>query len=189
MESSLTRLAFVKALTTFWTGFCRRRTCVFGGFVAFGFDLGDFRPEALSLKVTDQLDRDITAERLYHNDYPSMRKTLGSFQLDIDEGGFSDSEIIVLLGENGTGKSTMIQMLAGKLKPDDPSVEVPELSISYKPQKISPKYEGTVRQLLMDRILDMLNHPTFKTDVMKPLEMERLLDLEVSLCVSPFISI
>ncbi|KAI6174489.1 Pixie [Aphelenchoides bicaudatus] len=138
-----------------------------------------FRESSLSFKVTDQLERDVAAERESHNSYPNMRKTLGSFQLDIEEGGFSDSEIVVLLGENGTGKSTMIQMLAGKLKPDDPSIEVPELSISYKPQKIAPKYEGTVRQLLMDRILDMLNHPTFKTDVMNPLQMERLLDLEV----------
>lgn len=73
----------------------------------------------------------------------------------------------------------MIQMLAGKLKPDDPSIEVPELSISYKPQKIAPKYDGTVVSLLRDRIPEMLTHPTFKTDVMNPLQMDRLLDLEV----------
>jgi len=138
-----------------------------------------FRESALSFKVTDQLDREVSEDRLYSTNYPNMRKSLGSFQLDIVEGGFSDSEIIVLLGENGTGKSTMIQMLAGKLKPDDPSIEVPELNISYKPQKIAPKYDGTVRFLLMDRIPQMFTHPTFKTDVMNPLQMERLLDLEV----------
>ena len=38
-----------------------------------------------------------------------------------------------MLGQNGTGKSTLIKMLAGILKPDDDSVEMPELIVSYKP--------------------------------------------------------
>lgn len=62
----------------------------------------------MSFKVTDQLDQQ-AAERTSSYEYPKMRKTMGNFQLDIEEGNFSDSEIIVLLGENGTGKSTLIK--------------------------------------------------------------------------------
>ncbi|GMI55222.1 hypothetical protein TeGR_g4637, partial [Tetraparma gracilis] len=46
----------------------------------------------------------------------------------------------------------------------------------YKPQKISPKFEGTVRQLLHKRVRDLYVHPQFISDVMKPLMMERIID-------------
>ena len=47
--------------------------------------------------------------------------SIGSFKLEINPGEFTDSEIIVMLGENGTGKTTFIRMLAGRLEPDDGS--------------------------------------------------------------------
>ncbi len=72
-----------------------------------------------------------------------MRSKIGTFTLNVKAGNFTDSEIIVLLGQNGTGKTTLIRMLAGLLKPDNEEV-VPELHVSYKPQKISPKFDVCV---------------------------------------------
>lgn len=34
--------------------------------------------------------------------YPEMKKTMGEFTLEIKAGEFTDSEIMVMLGENGT---------------------------------------------------------------------------------------
>ncbi|TQE07475.1 hypothetical protein C1H46_006795 [Malus baccata] len=114
--------------------------------------------------------------------YPSMSKTQGNFRLRVVEGEFTDSQIIVMLGENGTGKTTFIRMLAGLLKPDsveNSDVEIPEFNVSYKPQKISPKFQYTVRHLLHSRIRDSYTHPQFMSDVMKPLLIEQLMDQEV----------
>ena len=59
-----------------------------------------------------------------------MTKTLGGFKLHIEEGSFTNNEIIVLLGENGCGKTTLIKMLTGNkaMKPDEEDIEV---SIQY----------------------------------------------------------
>lgn len=40
-----------------------------------------------------------------------MTKTQGNFKLKVAEGEFTDSQIVVMLGENGTGKTTFIRML------------------------------------------------------------------------------
>ena len=66
-------------------------------------------------------------------EYPALTKTLGPFKLSVDPGKFKPSECMMMLGQNGTGKTTFIKMLAGILKPDNESIEMPKLSISYKP--------------------------------------------------------
>ncbi len=35
-----------------------------------------------------------------------------------------------MLGQNGTGKTTLIKLLSGVLKPDDQTIEMPKLNIS-----------------------------------------------------------
>lgn len=44
-----------------------------------------------------------------------MTKTQGNFRLRVVEGEFTDSQIVVMLGENGTGKTTFIRMLVNFL--------------------------------------------------------------------------
>lgn len=76
----------------------------------------------------------------------------------------------------------MANLQAGLLKPDtveDSDVEIPEFNVSYKPQKISPKFQSTVRHLLHQKIRDSYMHPQFVSDVMKPLLIEQLMDQEV----------
>lgn len=137
-----------------------------------------FREESLSFKVSDQMSEE-EIKRLRRASYPKMTKARGEFHLSVEAGDYTDSEIMVLLGENGTGKTTFIRMLAGQLEPEEGAAAMPVINISYKPQKISPKTKLTVRQLLHEKIRDMYIHPQFVTDVMKPMKIEELLDQEV----------
>lgn len=142
-----------------------------------------FREESLTFKVAEtpqESSEEIQTYARYR--YPTMIKTQGNFKLKVMEGEFTDSQIVVMLGENGTGKTTFIRMLAGLLKPDvveGTDVEIPEFNVSYKPQKISPKFPSSVRHLLHQKIRDSYMHPQFVSDVMKPLQIEQLMDQEV----------
>ncbi|XP_076848861.1 ATP-binding cassette sub-family E member 1 [Brachyhypopomus gauderio] len=136
-----------------------------------------FRETSLVFKVAETAAEE-EVKKMCRYQYPDMKKSMGDFQLTITGGEFTDSEIMVMLGENGTGKTTFIRMLAGGLKPDGGG-DVPILNVSYKPQKISPKFKGSVRALLHDKIRDAYTHPQFVTDVMKPMQIESIIDQDV----------
>eukprot|EP00558_Chaetoceros_sp_UNC1202_P005468 CAMPEP_0197240768 /NCGR_PEP_ID=MMETSP1429-20130617/6977_1 /TAXON_ID=49237 /ORGANISM="Chaetoceros sp., Strain UNC1202" /LENGTH=658 /DNA_ID=CAMNT_0042700473 /DNA_START=46 /DNA_END=2022 /DNA_ORIENTATION=+ len=153
-----------------------------------------FRTDALSFKVSERAEtEDAKNDVMRSYSYPTMTKTQSRgksrFILHVQKGNFTDSEILVLLGENGTGKTTFVRMLAGLLKSDEQAklekdgydyeasqAGVPDLNVSYKPQKISPKFQGTVQELLHKRIRGSYAHPQFMSDVMKPLNMDNIID-------------
>ncbi|KAG9284400.1 hypothetical protein G9A89_023657 [Geosiphon pyriformis] len=137
-----------------------------------------FREESLTFKLAETAEDEKEVEKYRRYSYPDMTKTLGDFKLEIKAGEFTDSEIIVMLGENGTGKTTFIRLLAGAIRPDGDE-SVPELNVSYKPQKISPKFQGTVRMLFLKKIKAAFMHPQFQTDVVKPMQIESIVDQEV----------
>ncbi|KAI1047978.1 hypothetical protein LB506_002409 [Fusarium annulatum] len=136
-----------------------------------------FRDESLTFRIAETTD-DFAIDKSRAFTYPKMEKTLGSFKLNIEAGDFTDSEIIVMMGENGTGKTTFCRLLAGVLKPDSQK-SVPEMRISMKPQTITPKFDGTVRQLFFKKIKQSFLSPQFQTDVVKPLKLDDFIDQEV----------
>ena len=155
-----------------------------------------FRDDSLTFKVSERAEADRGDDVMKSYSYPAMTRTMtrgkDKFVLHVDKGEFTDSEIIVLLGENGTGKTTFVRMLAGLQKSDEQEkleadgydyeasqAGVPDLNVSYKPQKIAPKFQGSVRELLHKRCREAYVHPQFISDVMKPLMIDNIIDFNV----------
>ena len=64
-----------------------------------------FREESLTFRIAEAGDDFSEAKNGLGYSYPKMKKKLGNFDLTVEAGEFTDSEILVLLGENGTGKT------------------------------------------------------------------------------------
>ncbi|CAD7976214.1 unnamed protein product [Amoebophrya sp. A25] len=145
-----------------------------------------FREVSLTFKVSADETAQVK-ERMHNIPYPDLKKKMGdgqrAFELTVEAGNFCDSEIIVMLGQNGTGKTTFIRMLAGLIKSDEIEGEeqeqLPKMNVSYKPQTITAKFQGTVEQLLMGKVRESMLHPQFQSDVVKPMLIEQIKDQEV----------
>ena len=134
-----------------------------------------FRDTAFTFRIPE-LD-EIEINKSHHSlTYPKVKKVRGTFTLTIDEGKFSTSNVVVLLGQNGTGKTTFIKMLAGKSAP----CEFPKLNVSYKPQILEVKCTGTVRELFFTKIKSAFLDSQFNTDVIKPLKLDEIIDHDLS---------
>ncbi|KAJ2018635.1 Fe-S cluster-binding ribosome biosynthesis protein [Coemansia sp. RSA 455] len=137
-----------------------------------------FRKEELTFRIAEQAEDAEEIQRHRDYPYPTMTRTQGDFKLSVVGDMFSESEIIVLLGENGTGKTTLINLLAGNIATDK-GEKLEDLKVSYKPQKIAPKFQGTVRMLMMKNISDAFTRAPFQTQVVKPMQIDEILDNDV----------
>ncbi|KAI3913245.1 hypothetical protein MKW92_046674 [Papaver armeniacum] len=136
-------------------------------------------PMSLDFKVAETPQTSAEMQSPAGFKYPTIRITRGKFKLRVMEGKFTDSQVVVMLGENGTGKTTFLRLLAGLLKRDEvesSNTGMPEFNVSYKAQILHAVFPSTVRALLYKKIHDSCTQPQFVSDVMEPLQIEQLMD-------------
>ena len=107
-----------------------------------------------------------------------LEKTLGEFHLTSGEGAVHRSEVVGVVGSNGTGKSTMFKILAGEHEYDAGWVTA-DATISYKPQHIDVDIDGSVQLWLDSELGPRWRSGEFNVNVIKALGIDQLLPKRV----------
>ncbi|MFO7678083.1 MAG: ribosome biogenesis/translation initiation ATPase RLI [Thermoplasmatota archaeon] len=111
--------------------------------------------------------------------YDCMQKKFKEFTLDIEKGIIRKGEIIGIVGPNAIGKTTFVKMLAGVIEPTQGTVDF-DLKISYKPQYISPEFDGSVREFFEKTSQSLFTSSFLQAEIYEPLHLKYLLDRQLS---------
>jgi len=133
-----------------------------------------FRTEAFSFKETLEIQVEVEHKKRFKYAFESATIEYENFKLSVNGGDFMDSSLVVLLGKNGTGKSTFLNHLAKSLG----------LVVSYKTQyldisrfidKKTGKYPRVV-EMLSSELKGSFGNGLFTSDVINPMDIKRLYD-------------
>ena len=138
-----------------------------------------FRPYELTFKNNgiDNIKKDKKIEKI---SYPFMEKQYidTKFKINIEAGFFSNGEITCLMGENGSGKTTFMNLLSENLRENK---ILKGFSVSHKVQNIDyTNFNGTVQDLLEEKINSALSNRNFKFIVLNPLKIDSIKDIKVN---------
>jgi len=107
--------------------------------------------------------------------YDDLTKKFEEFTLQIEKGIIRSGEIVGIVGPNAIGKTTFVKMLAGVVPPTKGTIEY-DLKISYKPQYITPDYEGTVQEYFESFAPQLFSSSFYQTEVHDALHLKYLQD-------------
>ena len=121
--------------------------------------------------------------------FSSLEKNFRNFKLKVEKGEICKNEILGILGQNSIGKTTFMEILASRLKPDKGEV-LGKVKISYKPQYLHPDFSGLVEEIVpkTKEFKEQIAYP-FKLETLykkkvKDLSGGELQILAISLCLS-----
>ena len=107
-------------------------------------------------------------------EWGDVKKKLGEFSLTTGSGAVHQTEVVGVVGSNGTGKSTMIKLIAGDMEYDEGWVTA-DAKISYKPQHISVEHEMTVEEWIDVEVGASWRTGEFHVSVVKAMGVDKLL--------------
>jgi len=137
-----------------------------------------FRKKKIGFKRSVS-DRSWENARIFVN-YDKLTKCFDGFQLNVGSGTIYEGEILGIVGENGTGKSTFAKIITGEIKPDEDSVfKSIDRYVSYKPQYITQNFEGNAKEFIMQNSQNYDFSENMKILLYAPLGVDKYLETPV----------
>ncbi|MEF8839706.1 MAG: ribosome biogenesis/translation initiation ATPase RLI [Haloarculaceae archaeon] len=113
-------------------------------------------------------------------EYPAMTKSYGEgeFDLEVEAGAIRENEVLGVVGPNGIGKSTFAELIAGRLSPDEGTIDS-RLEVAYKPQYIEIDQPMRVDAFLSS-ITEDFGTSYWETEVAQPLQLPRVYEQQLT---------
>ncbi|USN45078.1 MAG: ribosome biogenesis/translation initiation ATPase RLI [Candidatus Woesearchaeota archaeon] len=126
-----------------------------------------FRDKPLRFAIVEREEQLDTEELLSWN---AFSFSAGDFSLQGEEGSINKHDVVGILGENGIGKTTFVEIIAGN---KNTNITKSKLKISYKSQYLE-KVDESVASFLH---LALANH---ERELIEPLDLKQLLEKNVN---------
>ncbi|MHA1449511.1 MAG: ribosome biogenesis/translation initiation ATPase RLI [Candidatus Hodarchaeales archaeon] len=111
--------------------------------------------------------------------FKPFKRSFGRFNLEIRTGGeIREGEVLVVMGENGLGKSTFAKVISG-ISDDRIKDDAIYNLISYKPQQLSRDFDSTVDEFITEYSRTYVRTKYYKMQLLHPLGIWNLLDRPV----------
>ncbi len=150
------------AINTYLSGYLKEENIRFGEQIEF-FESPPKRRQEMRILAT----------------YKDLKKKFKNFELEVKNGVIRRGELIGILGPNAIGKTTFVKMIAGVMKPDSGEVEE-DLRVSYKPQYITPDFDGTVRDFFEIKAQKLFTDSFYKAEIFDSFHLKYLLDKNIN---------
>jgi ATP-binding cassette subfamily E protein 1 len=110
--------------------------------------------------------------------YPKLEKKFPSFDLTIDPGSVRKGEVLGIMGANALGKTTMMKMIAGALKPDSGKINK-KTKIAFKPQYLENDIDVEVIAILDKANEAPIEGSQEEEQIVDPLKIKKLYNKSV----------
>jgi ATP-binding cassette subfamily E protein 1 len=136
-----------------------------------------FRDKKFSFDVSSS-STDIFQEGSDVVTYPKLKKKFDSFSLTIEPGRVRKGEVLGIMGANALGKTTMMKMIAGVIKPDSGKIDK-KIKIAYKPQYLQNDIDVEVISLLDKSNGNPVEGSLEEEQILEPLKIKKLYNKSV----------
>ncbi len=106
---------------------------------------------------------------------PKLEKSFTDFKLNVNSFNLHKGQVIAIMGANGLGKSTFLNIVSGKLKADNKDFKIKD--VAYKEQDLESS-DLSVKEYLMNKRKDIFSDKWLNS-LFEKLDLERLYDEEI----------